>query len=75
MEEDAWAREEIKGPVVERGEGEWTEVEKLRSWYMGKVKQEVEAREAGKEKSKRKLRSSSEGILGVDVEEVAAIEE
>ena len=69
------AREEIKGPVVERGEGEWTEVEKLRSWYMGKVKQEVEAREAGKEKSKRKLRSSSEGILGVDVKEVAANEE
>ena len=61
--------------MVRSVEGEWVEVEKLRSWYMGKVKQEVEAREAGKEKSKRKLRSSSEGILGVDVKEVAANEE
>jgi hypothetical protein len=36
------AREEVKGPVVERGEGEWKEVEKIRGWFVGKVKGELE---------------------------------
>ncbi|KAF1918909.1 hypothetical protein BDU57DRAFT_468374 [Ampelomyces quisqualis] len=36
------AREEVKGPVVERGEGEWREVEKLREWWVGKVKGELD---------------------------------
>lgn len=36
------AREEVKGPVVERGEGEWREVEKIRAWYTGKVEGELE---------------------------------
>jgi hypothetical protein len=36
------AREEMRGPTVERGEGEWREVEKLRSWYAARVKGELE---------------------------------
>jgi hypothetical protein len=36
------AREEVKGPVVERGEGEWREVEKIRGWFLGRVKAELE---------------------------------
>jgi hypothetical protein len=36
------AREEVKGPAVERGEGEWREVEKLRTWWVDKVKREME---------------------------------
>jgi hypothetical protein len=36
------AREEVKGPAVERGEGEWREVEKLRMWWVDKVKSEME---------------------------------
>jgi hypothetical protein len=36
------AREEVKGPLVERGEGEWREVEKLRDWWVGKVKGELD---------------------------------
>ncbi|KAF1363501.1 hypothetical protein EJ07DRAFT_103497 [Lizonia empirigonia] len=36
------AREEVKGPVVERGEGEWTEVAKLRKWFVDKVRAEME---------------------------------
>jgi hypothetical protein len=36
------AREEMRGPTVERGEGEWREVEKLRMWYAGRVRGELE---------------------------------
>lgn len=36
------AREDIRGPTVERGEGEWREVEKLRAWYTGTVQEELE---------------------------------
>lgn len=36
------SREEVKGPAVERGEGEWGEVEKVRGWWAGFVKGEVE---------------------------------
>lgn len=39
------AREEVKGPEVERGEGEWREVEKLRKWFLDTVKAELERRE------------------------------
>jgi hypothetical protein len=35
------AREEVKGPEVERGEGERREVEKIRMWYVGRVKGEL----------------------------------
>ncbi|KAH4033724.1 hypothetical protein HBI68_199930 [Parastagonospora nodorum] len=38
------AREEVKGPVVERGEGEWREVEKIRGWFLGRVKGELEGK-------------------------------
>ncbi|CAI6307765.1 unnamed protein product [Periconia digitata] len=36
------AREEVNGPSVERAEGEWKEVEKMRAWYLGSVKAELE---------------------------------
>jgi hypothetical protein len=36
------AREEMKGPVVERGEGEWREVERVRRWFLEGVKGELE---------------------------------
>lgn len=36
------SREEVNGPAVERGEGEWAEVEKLRAWYVDVVKGELE---------------------------------
>ncbi|KAJ4293470.1 hypothetical protein N0V90_008753 [Kalmusia sp. IMI 367209] len=39
------AREEVNGPEVERGEGEWQEVGRLREWYMGTVKAELEEKE------------------------------
>jgi hypothetical protein len=35
-------REEVKGPEVERGEGEWREVERLRGWWKATVEKEVE---------------------------------
>ncbi|KAJ4988641.1 3-dehydroshikimate dehydratase [Stagonosporopsis vannaccii] len=37
------AREEVKGPQVERGEGEWAEVGRVRGWWTGVVRAEVEA--------------------------------
>ncbi|KAJ4373596.1 hypothetical protein N0V86_007738 [Didymella sp. IMI 355093] len=63
------AREEVKGPVVERGTGEWTEVEKLRNWYTGVVKQELERQAEERDKNRRDLRSSSKAVE-VEVEEV-----
>jgi hypothetical protein len=47
-------REEVKGPAVERGEGEWREVEKIRGWYLDGVKGELEAEEAAKVKTRSK---------------------
>lgn len=41
------AREEVKGPVVERGPGEWGEVEKLRAWFLGAVKENLEGEGEG----------------------------
>lgn len=41
------AREEVKGPVVERGPGEWGEVEKLRAWFLGGVREELEGEGGG----------------------------
>jgi hypothetical protein len=65
------AREEVKGPVVERGEGEWTEVEKLRGWWLNKVKGELEKQREERERGKRELRSSSSSKgVEVQVEEV-----
>ena len=63
------AREEVKGPVVERGVGEWAEVERLRGWYTGKVKEELTERDAERLREKRGLRSSSKAV-DVEVEEV-----
>ncbi|OAL51104.1 hypothetical protein IQ07DRAFT_565396 [Pyrenochaeta sp. DS3sAY3a] len=36
------AREEVNGPPVERGEGEYRQVERLHKWFVGKVRQELE---------------------------------
>jgi hypothetical protein len=44
------AREEVKGPLVESGEGEWREVEVLRGWWAEKVKGELEG---GKDKDEK----------------------
>ncbi|KAF2677651.1 hypothetical protein K458DRAFT_377953 [Lentithecium fluviatile CBS 122367] len=52
-------REEVRGPAVERGEGEWREVEKVRAWYLGAVKAELEERE--KEKGEIGTRSVDKG--------------
>lgn len=43
------AREEVKGPVVERGEGEWGEVARLREWWVGSVRGVVEGEREGEE--------------------------
>lgn len=63
------AREEVKGPVVERGVGEWAEVERLRGWFTAKVKGELESRDAERQRDRRELRSSSKAV-DVAVEEV-----
>jgi hypothetical protein len=46
------AREEVKGPVVERGEGEWREVERLRTWFVGTVRGGLEDMEDAKAKTR-----------------------
>jgi hypothetical protein len=46
------AREEVKGPVVERGEGEWREVDRLRTWFVGTVRSGLEDMEGGKVKTR-----------------------
>lgn len=52
--EELKAREEVKGPEVERGEGEWREVEKLRGWWMGKVKGEMDEKVHTRSQDKEK---------------------
>jgi hypothetical protein len=42
------AREEMRGPGVERREGEWKEVERLRGWWVRRIRDEVEEREEAK---------------------------
>ncbi|KAF2279872.1 uncharacterized protein EI97DRAFT_463947 [Westerdykella ornata] len=44
------AREEVRGPAVEMGEGEWREVERLRGWWVGDVRGSVGEGKEGKEK-------------------------
>ncbi|EMD92320.1 hypothetical protein COCC4DRAFT_162301 [Bipolaris maydis ATCC 48331] len=56
------AREEVKGPEVERGEGEWREVERLRVWYEGKVKQELQDKEESQVKTRS--RDKAKGTAG-----------
>lgn len=53
------SREEVKGPVVERGEGEWGEVEKLRAWWVNSVKAEMEEK-AHRTRSKDKGEGASQ---------------
>lgn len=57
------AREEVKGPEVERGEGEWREVERLRKWFLGKVEQELQEKEESqvKTRSKDKAKGAATG--------------
>ncbi|CAA9962931.1 Telo-bind multi-domain protein [Pyrenophora teres f. maculata] len=52
------AREEVKGPSVERGEGEWREVEKLRMWFLDRVQRELRE----KEENGRKTRSRDKAV-------------
>ncbi|KAF1967304.1 hypothetical protein BU23DRAFT_602984 [Bimuria novae-zelandiae CBS 107.79] len=54
------AREEVRGPEVERGEGEWAEVERLRKWWVGTVREEVE----GKVRQTRSREKEGEGSQG-----------
>ncbi|KAF2246156.1 hypothetical protein BU26DRAFT_63510 [Trematosphaeria pertusa] len=54
------AREEVKGPVVERGEGEWREVERLRAWWTRTVKRELEEKEANEIKTRSKDKAELE---------------
>lgn len=56
------AREEVKGPEVERGEGEWREVERLRAWYENKVKQELQEKEESQVKTRS--RDKAKGAAG-----------
>lgn len=56
------SREEIKGPVVERGEGEWAEVEKIRGWYVDVVKEELEEK-VKRTRSKDKQGEDSQGAM------------
>lgn len=54
------SREEIKGPAVERGEGEWAEVEKIRGWYVDVVKEELDEK-VKRTRSKDKQSEDSQG--------------
>lgn len=56
------SREEIKGPAVERGEGEWAEVEKIRGWYVDVVKEELEEK-VKRTRSKDKQGEDSRGAM------------
>jgi len=64
------AREEVKGPVVERGEGEWREVEKIRGWFVARVKGELEEKvhtrsqdkKDGHEESKDEVEEGSQRV-------------
>lgn len=57
------AREEMRGPEVERGEGEWREVERLRDWFEAKVKQELQDKEESqvKTRSRDKVKGAASG--------------
>jgi hypothetical protein len=52
------AREEVKGPAVETGEGEWKEVERIRGWYVSTAKAKLEEME----ESARKTRSHDKDL-------------
>lgn len=70
------AREEIKGPTVERGEEEWKEVERLRTWFASTVKFELEKMQKEKEEAQEsqvstratrsKGKAKANGVNGVD---------
>lgn len=55
------AREEVNGPVVERGEGEWSEVEKVRGWFVSKVKAELEEKENEGVKTRSRDKAKADG--------------
>ena len=54
------SREEIRGPAVERGEGEWAEVEKIRGWSVDVVKEELDEK-VKRTRSKDKQSEDSQG--------------
>ncbi|KAF2731890.1 hypothetical protein EJ04DRAFT_554429 [Polyplosphaeria fusca] len=55
------SREEVKGPAVERGEGEWAEVERLRAWWDSAVKAEWENADGLGEKGTKVRNGTSRG--------------
>ena len=57
-------REEIRGPAVERGDGEREEVGKLRSWYLSTVK-------AGLDEKEREIKTRSKGKVQTQGNEVS----
>ncbi|USP73050.1 hypothetical protein yc1106_00324 [Curvularia clavata] len=61
------AREEVRGPEVERGEGELHEVERLRNWFEAKVKQELQEKEESqvKTRSRDKAKGAASGSSDV----------
>ncbi|CAO2647316.1 Nn.00g082380.m01.CDS01 [Neocucurbitaria sp. VM-36] len=65
------AREEMRGPTVERGEGEWREVERLRTWWVQKVKGELEEKEASHVKTRSKDKVAGKESAEVGAEETA----
>ena len=60
-------REEVKGPMVERGEGEWREVEKVQAWYLSTAKRELEEKEVGEIKTRSKDKGGEEGNENAEV--------
>lgn len=57
------AREEVRGPEVERGEGEWREVETLREWYTDVVEEKLRGT-VGKKEGIEESQGSSQALLG-----------
>ncbi|KAH7396295.1 hypothetical protein BKA66DRAFT_438247 [Pyrenochaeta sp. MPI-SDFR-AT-0127] len=57
---DIKAREEIRGPAVESGEGEWKEVGRLRHWYEDKIKRELDMKEESQVKTRSKDKAAEE---------------
>ncbi|KAF2179889.1 hypothetical protein K469DRAFT_797835 [Zopfia rhizophila CBS 207.26] len=60
------AREECRGPQVERGEGEWREAVRVRGWYVGEVKRKLVDMESvvGEEKKGKEGVDALNGLDG-----------
>ncbi|KAF2865764.1 hypothetical protein BDV95DRAFT_599461 [Massariosphaeria phaeospora] len=60
------AREEVKGPAVEKGEGEWKEVEILRRWWLNTVKRGLEEKDASEVNTRAKGKAKANGVNGFE---------